>query len=314
MSSPLLVDAHVHLAPSTVVGQWSKDSYQVWEYGAKPDVQYGPDAGTPADLRGAMRAAGIGHAVVVNAFSIDEWRDRWLAGLGDGLEPVESLLDPAVPPLGSALVRFNEWLVDTAAPVPEITPFVAVDPWLLPFRQLAEHLDDMCRRGARGIKIHPVEQRFLPADPRMARIYRLCVDRGLAVVAHSGTSRGGVQFAEPRAFLDLARAGPDLRLVLAHLGGGSWRQTRELADGNPRLAFDLSEVIAWTGAPHAPTSAELVRLVRDIGVERVLFGSDFPWYDPGATVRAVRALPGLTTAECAAILGENAARILSLPV
>jgi hypothetical protein len=57
-----------------------------------------------------------------------------------------------------------------------------------------------------------------------------------------------------------------------------------------------------------------VRLIRDVGVERVMFGSDFPWYDPGEMVKAVRTLPGLSDGELAAILGENAARILRLPV
>lgn len=315
MTPALLVDAHVHLAPSTVVGDWSKNSYDIWEYGTKPGVRFGSDAGTLDDLRGAMRSAGIGHAVVVNAFSIAEWQDRWLAGLGDGLEPDRGLLlDPEAAPLASSLLRFNEWLVDTAAPVPEITPFVAVDPWLLPFRRLADHLTDMRGRGARGIKIHPVEQRFRPSDPRMSRIYRVCAELDLTVLSHSGTSRGSVQFAEPRAFGNVPSTAPGLRLVVAHIGGGSWRQALELADHHPDVAFDLSEIIAWVGAPHAPTSADLVRLIRDIGVERVLFGSDFPWYDPGEMVRAVHALPGLSAAESAAVLGENAAKIMSLPV
>jgi predicted TIM-barrel fold metal-dependent hydrolase len=203
-------------------------------------------------------------------------------------------------------------VVDAVAPVVGITPFVAVDPWLLSTRRLAAHLEEMRRRGARGIKIHPVEQRFLPGDPRMLEVYRTCVDLDLTVLAHSGSSRGTVQFAEPAAFAVPARDVPAMRLVVAHLGGGSWGQTRALAEACPAVAFDLSEIVAWLGAPGAPTAAELVRLVRDIGVDRVLFGSDFPWYDPGEMADAVRSLPGLTAAEAAAILGENACRLIPL--
>ena len=80
------------------------------------------------------------------------------------------------------------------------------------------------------------------------------------------------------------------------------------------MLFDLSEIVMWTGAPNGPDEDELVRLVRDIGVERVMFGSDFPWYDPGEAIKEVRALPGLSDGELSAILGGNAARILDLTV
>nr|WP_292705283.1 amidohydrolase family protein [Microbacterium sp. SCN 71-17] len=48
------------------------------------------------------------------------------------------------------------------------------------------------------------------------------------------------------------------------------------------------------------------------GVERVVLGSDFPWYTPGATAAVVEELPGLSASEAAAIIGENAARLLRL--
>jgi uncharacterized protein len=177
MSRRLVVDAHAHLYPSTVVGEWSKESYDLWEYGSAGSVPFGPDAGSLADLSAGMRSGGVEHAVALNAFSIAEWQDRWLAGLGDGLDTdAAALTDPAVPPLAAALVRCNEWLVEAVAAAPQVTPFVAVDPWLLPFRALAEHLAQMRERGARGVKIHPVEQRFRPGDPRMSGVYRRCAE------------------------------------------------------------------------------------------------------------------------------------------
>jgi predicted TIM-barrel fold metal-dependent hydrolase len=96
------------------------------------------------------------------------------------------------------------------------------------------------------------------------------------------------------------------------LAGKLARQIRDVAETCPKLLFDLSEIVAWVGASNAPTREELVRLVRDIGVDRVMFGSDFPWYDPGVMARTVRELADFSTMEQAAILGENAARLLSL--
>jgi predicted TIM-barrel fold metal-dependent hydrolase len=106
---------------------------------------------------------------------------------------------------------------------------------------------------------------------------------------------------------------PDLRLVLAHLGGAAWRDVAEVAPAFPSVRFDLSEIVSWNGrAPGAPGHDELARLIRAIGAGRVLMGSDFPWYEPGDVIAAVEELPGLGAAECAAILGENAAELLGL--
>lgn len=303
MAGGPVVDVHVHVSGSAAIGAWGKAAYEIWEYGDKPDVQFSAAAGDLEDLRRAMRDQRVDHAVVVNAFSIDEWRGLTLAGLVD-----------ARASLATELVRFNEWLVDAVAQVAELTPFVAVDPWLLSVGQIVDHLDDMRRRGARGVKIHPIDQRFPVADPRMLRVFRACAELDLTVLAHSGPCRTGAQVAEPRAFAEVATAVPGLRLVVAHLGGASWRQVPDLAVAHPQVLFDLSEIIAWLGAPRAPSATDLVRLVRDVGVDRVLFGSDFPWYNPGEMVRAVDDLPGLSTMERAAILGGNAATLLSLPL
>jgi predicted TIM-barrel fold metal-dependent hydrolase len=103
-------------------------------------------------------------------------------------------------------------------------------------------------------------------------------------------------------------------MVLAHLGGASWPETAELADSFPQVVFDLSEIIEWAGAPNAPSAAQLAALIRHVGAGRVMLGSDFPWYDPARTADRVDALPGLGTAERAAILGGTATRFFGLEV
>ena len=87
------------------------------------------------------------------------------------------------------------------------------------------------------------------------------------------------------------KAHPRLHLLLAHLGGASWHQIRAFAAAFPSVSFDLCEIIAWTGAPGAPTADELGRLIRDIGPERVLFGTDFPWYEVDRTIDQLMDLP-----------------------
>ena len=56
-----------------------------------------------------------------------------------------------------------------------------------------------------------------------------------------------------------------------------------------------------------------VALLRHFGTGRIMFGTDFPLWDPKTELARFLALP-LTGAEQRAILFENAARFLQLPV
>jgi predicted TIM-barrel fold metal-dependent hydrolase len=143
-------------------------------------------------------------------------------------------------------------------------------------------------------------------------VYAACEELGLVVLSHTGSAKGGEAFAEPRAFAGMLERHARLEVVLAHLGGGSWQQTLALARAFPRVTFDLCEIIEWAGAPGAPTDEELARMIQGIGPERVMLGTDFPWYDLDRTVELVMRLPLLSDGEKQGVLGANAVRILNL--
>jgi predicted TIM-barrel fold metal-dependent hydrolase len=298
---PLRVDVHMHLYETKEAGEREKDAYEIWEYGPKTDVEFSRFGGDVDDALTAMGDAGYVHAVVVNLFAVD-------------------LLDESTRAAGPAahtqrLIRLNRWACDVGAAHPELSVFVAADPAVLGGEEGAGHLREMVEsHAARGIKIHPVAQRFVPDDPRMRAIYQTCVELGLPVLSHSGAAKAGARFADPAAFGPVLDSFPDLTLVLAHLGGARWAQAAEFGRAFPQASFDLSEVIAWTGAPNAPSREDLAGLIKDVGPARVMLGTDFPWYDLGRTVDLVMDLPLLATEEKEAILGTNAARILRLPL
>jgi predicted TIM-barrel fold metal-dependent hydrolase len=315
MTTPVLIDTHMHVYPTKAAGEREKAGYEIWEYGAKPGVAFSRYGGDVDDVVAAMREAGYARAVLVNMFAIDLARAEAAATLPPGLSAADRAraLRAVEAGMGDRLRAFNRWACDVARAHPEITPYVAVDPWALTPEGNVAHLREMTELyGARGVKLHPVVQRFTPDDPRMRPVYRACVELGLVVLSHSGTSKGAVQYAVPGAFARVLREFPDLTLVLAHLGGGAWRETAELARAFPNVAFDCCEIIEWTGAPQAPTDEELARLIQAVGPERVMLGTDFPWYDLGRTVDRVMALPLLAREEREAILGANALRILRL--
>lgn len=143
-------------------------------------------------------------------------------------------------------------------------------------------------------------------------IYEACLEEGIPILAHCGPAMGNEQYAEPRVFAEVFDAFPGLNLVLAHVGGGAWNQVLEIAGAYPQANFDCSEIICWLGAPRAPTEHEIAQLILDIGPERVMMGSDFPWYDIDHTVDRVMSLPLLSFGEKEGMLGANAENILGL--
>ena len=150
------------------------------------------------------------------------------------------------------------------------------------------------------------------SDERMWPVYRTCQELGIPVIGHSGPDRFGGHFAEPQAYAGMLGEFPQLKVVLAHLGGGTWQQAPEIAQAFPNAYFDCCEVIEWTGGTNAPSDQQLGQLIKDIGPDRVMMGSDFPWYDLDHTVERVMELPALSQEEKEGMLGANAIRILGL--
>jgi uncharacterized protein len=316
MSGPLKIDTHIHLYPTREEGEWWKSGYEIWEYGRSADVHFSADTGTLAETVAALDRGEFSHGVVLNLFAADLFREQYSAALPADLDAPDRAralaeFDATVP---ERYVAFNRWLMAALAEVPAITGFVAMDPGALSPQRNVEHLREMAEQGARGVKLHPVLQKFEANDPRMHPVYQACIDLGLTVLSHTGPARGGEPFAEIGAFAPMLEEFPDLSVVLAHLGGGKWHDARAVAQAFPNVAFDLCEIIEWIGAPNAPSAAELGALIRDIGPERVVLGSDYPWYEPEHSAEFVQSLPVLSELEKNAILGENAARILRLPV
>jgi uncharacterized protein len=107
----------------------------------------------------------------------------------------------------------------------------------------------------------------------------------------------------------LALALPQARLVLTHLGGVRFSdvlvfRVLDLHPFTPRnVWFDLSGVAPLYA--DSPFAAELLWVCRQVGVDRILFGSDWPLTPLEDAATSVRHL-GFTGAEQALIFRDNA--------
>src|SRR5262245_40701476 len=92
----------------------------------------------------------------------------------------------------------------------ELVPFVRLDLNETPIEEAVRCLD----LGARGIKLHPRAQAFLPDDPRLEPVFELAAARGVPILIHGG--RGLPPIADSLARL-LDRHCPPA-LIVAHAG------------------------------------------------------------------------------------------------
>ena len=315
MAKPIIVDAHAHIYRSAADGRAEKEGYQIWEYGTQDSVQMSALDGTVEEILEAMTTAEMSHAIAVNLFVAAEHRAKRVAALPEqmtGEARSQALRDIEAAVLED-MKDFNRWGCQVARDHPQIATFLATDVTLLAGDRAADHVREMVEgEGAKGVKLHGAACGFAMGDERLWPVYAACQDLGIPIIAHAGPDRGGKGFAEPRAFAAALEAFPDLTIVLAHMGGATWDQALEIAERFPNAAFDCCEIIEWTRSTNGPTAEQLARLIQDVGSERVMMGSDYPWYDLDQSVESVMALPLLSSEEKETILGANAVRILGL--
>ena len=315
MSNPIKVDSHVHIYRTAEEGREDKEGYEVREYGASDYVQISNLSGTVADVLSSMQTAGVDKAIALNLYLAGWARAKFIRQLPAEFSERErgktiANFDAQLP---EALMDFNRWGCRVSIEHPEIVAFVCADVNVLSSEQSAAHIRDMVENeGARGVKLHGSVQGYFVDDKRLWPVYETCRELGLPVIGHSGPDTGGRGYAEPQAFAQTLRAFPELTVVLAHMGGGTWKQTLEIADEFPNAFFDCCEIIEWANSERGPTDQELAKLIADIGPHRVMMGSDFPWYDLDHTIERVLELPLLSEEEKHGILGTNAVRILRL--
>ncbi len=300
------VDTHLHVYADPARGRYEIENFPIVEYGHMDHVPLAGVGGSVTDALAALDDAGFDYATVLGSYEVPGYPD-----LPPGLDHWPS--DPVHGRYRDDLIAYNRWVCEMTAPHDQLIPFVSANPAVMTSAQSYAHLAEAFGDwGAKGLKVHPIGIRTFPDDPGMDGVYDACVQAGVPIVFHSGPDTRGRGFSEPERFGGLAASRPELKLVLAHLGGGSWRATTALAATHPQLMFDMSEIVIWIGASAGPTVHEVASLVRDIGVERVLTGSDFPWYTPGLTAERIESLPGFSRQERDLLLGENAARLLGL--
>lgn len=191
----------------------------------------------------------------------------------------------------------NTFIADQCVAHPEFIGFATMHQ---DYVDMEGEIERAIELGLKGVKIHPDTQKVDMDDPRLMRLYEIIEGR-LPIVIHTGDYR--YDYSHPRRLKKILRAFPNLVVDAAHFGGWSvFDYALEYLE-DERCYVDTSSALEFLGPRRT------VELVRAYGVERVMFGSDFPMWSPATEYNMLAAMP-FTPEEFEKITWKNAMRFI----
>ncbi|MFN8537164.1 MAG: amidohydrolase family protein, partial [Thermomicrobiales bacterium] len=146
------------------------------------------------------------------------------------------------------------------------------------------------------------------APDTLAPLAALLAERAAPLRIHTSEPLGhqypGKGTATPDRLISFLQANPDLRVVMAHWGGGLpfYELMPEIATIARNVWYDSA------ASTYLYDFAIFARVAPIVGPERILWGTDYPLLRHPPFLRHTRAA-GLDATALAAVLGENARRV-----
>jgi hypothetical protein len=141
----------------------------------------------------------------------------------------------------------------------------------------------------RGVTFSPANQDFHPTDSRAMRVYAEAEKLGMPILFHpvgQFTEASKLEFARPYLLDEVARSFRKLRLVIAQMGQPWIDETILMLGKHPNVFADVSGLLArpWQ-AYNALVSAYQYGVI-----EKLLFGSDFPYTNAAECIETLYSL------------------------
>jgi predicted TIM-barrel fold metal-dependent hydrolase len=291
------IDCHTHCYPKELHADptaWAKIHNELYwaslvEPVGRPSIQ---GWATVDEMLEAMDAAGVDKAVLLGWYWENEATCRW----------------------------HNEFIAEWVATAPErFIGFAAIHPGGKK-ANVIEQCNYAQSLGLRGIgELHPGVQQFDASSEGWQALANWCVENDWPVNMHAtevvGRDLPSIVPTPLSDFVNMARANPELKIILAHWGGGL-----AFFELNPFLRKVLQNVYYDTAASPLLYDIAIFRQMIDIvGAEKILFGSDYPLrlyprsqQEPDFTtfINSIDTVIDLSAEERAAIFHHNLQKLL----
>jgi predicted TIM-barrel fold metal-dependent hydrolase len=171
--------------------------------------------------------------------------------------------------------------------------------------------------GCKGVKFQLLLQHLYANDRRLYPVYEKCAELGLVVTFHTGavafTEEFGIphitKYAHPLPADEVAFDFPDLRIILAHMGGNWHYEALIVAEKHENVFMDTAYLPFFCKRmlPDVTPAQIIERAVEVLGPQRILYAYEGL---PPSVIREL-SIPRQAREQ---ILGLNAARLFALPV
>lgn len=216
----------------------------------------------------------------VGTGTVDDLLDRAAKAELDGVVIHTAATDP------SQVIPANNWALELMREKPGVIAFGSMHP---DFDRIEEELDRIERNGIKGLKFHPDFQGFRMDDPKFFELMEIVGGR-FALMFHVGDVLPPEENPScPAKLARLREMFPEPVMIAAHMGGyRHWEYALEHLCGKD-VYFDTSSTLDFVD------DDLLGRLFHSHGLDRLLFGSDYPLYDPGQELDELKRRMALTS-------------------
>lgn len=298
----MLIDAHIHIwnrdmLPDEAVRNYLepvrkfKELYgDIFDFGLDDEIPFSDYDSLKEGLTEMMDCARLDHAVVLATdFSlVNEGRmsnDEYMAWLHEQCQVDQRLL-----------------------------LFAGVDPNHRGAVGMLDRYHD--RYEPVGVKVYPATG-FFPDEARYEPYWKKIEDLGIPVTVHAGMALSPLdeKYCHPSFLKRVAENHPDIKIIVAHLGGKFHDELIPLMEACDNIYTDCSAQQGWM-----PDGKDMIRQKLDEITsrfpDRVVFGSDFPLYENHTTcsrfIEMIRSMEFGNDRSKEKLLGSNMARVLGL--
>ena len=215
--------------------------------------------------------------------------------------PITHFVVHSVATTPHSVTSINDFIAQQCRLHPQFIGFMAIHP---DTPDPEAEIERAIGLGLHGVKVHPDIQDVDMDDPRLMDIYEIIEGR-LPIVVHTGDYR--TDRSNPKRLVRILKAFPDLVVDAAHFGCWSRFDVGYDVLKNENVFVDTSSAQFFLGQRH---TRELVRLY---GADRVMFGSDYPMWNPSVEYEQLVGC-GFSEDELDKLLWRNAERFVGMKV
>jgi predicted TIM-barrel fold metal-dependent hydrolase len=179
-------------------------------------------------------------------------------------------------------------------------------------KELERSIKDL---GLKGLKLHPLVQKFFPNDERFFPLWEKAQDLKVPVLFHTGMAAWGaglpggdgfkLKYVNPMHLDDIAADFPDLTIIGAHPSWPWQEEMLAIAMHKPNVYMDLS---GWSPKYFPPV---LVQYMKGPLKDKFLFGTDYPFIKPKRWIDDFQKLD-ISQEVRERVLSKNASKVLKL--